>query len=289
MRLDKEISKLYYTAAQARKVLGLDEQAFQYWIRKGRIRKTMLPGRAQGVYSKREIDEMATQIITTILADQPETIQFRKATIDDLEAEYELAYLIFGKGAHTIEVRRGFMLQNPDITYHLYDSGRLVASIQIIPFKHEIVEGFINGQIRGWEIDPETVEQFTPNKPLECIIMEMMTTPTVPPKQRGVYGAQLLRGLSRVLTTWGEHGIIINKMYATSSTHTGIHIINTAGFHPIKDLGRERIAFELDVETSDAKIVRNYQSALKEWREKQKDVKNKRTKKSSVQSAETQR
>jgi hypothetical protein len=287
MRLNKEISKYYYTAAQARKTLGLDEQAFQYWVRKGRIKKVTLPGRAQGVYSKKEVDSLSDQVTATIVTEQPEGIEFRKATIDDLEAEYELAYLIFGKGAHSIEVRSGFMLQNLDITYHLYDRGKLVASIQIIPFNHKTVESFVNGQIRGWEIDPRNVEPFTPNKPLECILMEMMTTPMVPPQQRGIYGAQLLMGLSKVFTTWGEHGIIISKLYATSSTPTGIHIIKSAGFQVIKDLGRGRYAFELDVETSDAKIIKHYQEALKEWKEKQK-AKNKRTRKSVVQSVGAQ-
>jgi len=269
MRLDKEISRRYYTAAQARKVLGLDEQEFQYWVRKGRINKVILPGKAQGIYSKREVDGIASKIEAAIIADEPENLEFRKATIDDLEAEYELSYLIFGKGAHTVAVRQTYLERNPDSIYHLYDDGRLAAFIDIVPYTKEAIEKFMAGEKRGRELDPNDVEPFTPGKPQECIVMEMATTPTAPPTRRTLYGTQLLIGLSKVLEEWGERGIILTKLHATSSTPTGIHILNTAGFKVVRNLGKGRLAFELDVDESNAKILRRYKHTLQEWKETQ--------------------
>jgi hypothetical protein len=266
-------------------VLGADEQHFQYQVRRGLIHKTVLPGKTQGVYSKHEVDTLAGNIEAAIIAGIPEGIEFRKATLDDLEAEYELSYLIFGKGAHTLEVRRGFLEHNTEVDYHLYDQGELVAFIHIIPFNHKTIEAFTNGEIRGWEIGPENTEQFAPNTPLKRIIMEMITTPTVPPKKRGFYGSQLLKGLAEVLAMWGDHGIIIKKLYATSSTQTGIHILSTAGFHVLYNLGRGRFSFELDVETSKTQLIRNYREALNEWREKQEAPKT-RSRKPTKSSAE---
>lgn len=276
MRLNKELAKYYYTAAQAREILGLDEQAFQYQVRKGRITKTVLPDMSQGVYSRKEIDRKATTIEAAIIAEQPEGIEFRKANIEDLEAEYELSHLIFGKSAHTLEVRRSFLERNPDIDYHLYDQDKLAAFIQIIPFTKEAIEDFTSGRLNGDQLDLNTIEKLEPGKPLECIVMEMATTPTVPPQERTTYGAQLILGLSDVLREWGEKGIIITKLHATSSTPTGIRIMQTAGFQRVKEVGRPgRFAFELDVQASDTKVFRGYKDAIKAREAREKRRRNK--------------
>lgn len=268
MRLSAELAKVYYTASEAREVLGIDEEAFQYWGRTKRVNRIYLPGRKQAVYSKNEVNKIASRIEATIIAEQPDGFEFRKAVVADLEAEYELSYLIFGKGAHTIETRRGFIEHNPDVDYHLYDHEKLVSFITIIPFDHETIERFITGQERGWELDPQNIKQFEPGEPLECILMEMATTPTVPPAKRTAYGSHLLSNLSDVFTIWGEHGVMLTNFYATSSTPTGIRILNTAGFQVAHDLGRGRFAFKLSIKESNSKLVRNYKEALEEWQKK---------------------
>ncbi len=266
MKSDK-IKELYYTAAEAIKILDLSDDKFQYWVRVGRIEKVRLPGRKQYLYPKRSVDRLAKRIEAAIIAEEEEGLEFRKAILSDLEEEYQLSYLLFGKGAHIIETRKAFMKENPDIDYHLYDRDELVAFINIIPFQHDTVTQFITGQKRGRELDPNTVEHFVPDKPLECIIMEIATTPTVPPGRRTIYGEQLLLGFSEVLEEWGKQGIIFTKFYATSSTQTGIRILRTANFQEIADLGRGRLAFELDISTSSAKMLRGYKQALEQWKE----------------------
>jgi hypothetical protein len=268
MKLDK-IKELYYTAAEARKILDLSDDKFQYWVRVGRIEKVRLPGRKQNLYPKRSVDRLAKRIEAAIIAEEEEGLEFRKAIIDDLEEEYALSYLLFGKGAHTIETRKAFMERNPDTDYHLYDHGELVAFINIIPFQHDTIMQFITGKKRGRELESNTVEPLIPDKPLECIIMEMSTTPTVPPGRRTIYGEQLLLGFSEVLEEWGKQGIILTKFYATSSTQTGIRILRTANFQDIGDLGKGRLAFELDISTSDAKIIKGYKEALEQLRKEE--------------------
>jgi hypothetical protein len=268
MNLDK-IKELYYTAAEARKILDLSDDKFQYWVRVGRIEKVRLPGRKQYSYPKRSVDRLAKRIEAAIIAEEEEGLEFRKAIVDDLEEEYALSYLLFGKGAHTIETRKAFMEQNPDIDYHLYDHGELVAFLTIIPFEHDSIIQFITGEKRGKELAPSTVKPFIPDKPLECIIMEMAITPTVPPGRRTIYGEQLLLGFSEVLEEWGKQSVIFTKFYATSSTQTGIRILRTANFQEIANLGRERLAFELDISTSNAKIVKGYKEALEQLRKEE--------------------
>ncbi len=265
MNSDK-IKELYYTAAEARTILDLTDDKFQYWVRVGRIEKVRFPGRKQYLYPKRSVDKLARRIEAAIIAEEEEGLEYRAATFSDLEEEYELSHLLFGKGAHTVETRRAFMERNLDIDYHLYDQDKLVAFINIIPFQHGTIEQFIAGQRRGRELDPDTVEQFAPNKPLECIIMEMSTTPTVPPGRRTIYGEQLLLGFSDTLENWGKQGVVFRKFYATSSTPTGIRILRTANFQEIDDLGKGRLAFVLDISISNAKLLRGYKEALGQWK-----------------------
>lgn len=268
MKLEKQLAKIYYTAAQARKRLGIDEQAFQYWTRKERIKRILLPGREQAVYSKKEVDEMANQIAATMLVEQAEGIDFRKATTSDVDQENELAKLIFGRGGDALEARQAFLEKNPDCDYHVYDQDRLVAYINIVPLKHDTIVDFLESKIGNiWTIDTNEIEQFEPGKPLECLVIDMITTPTVPPIQRRTYGAKLLKGLIQSLEEMGKRGIEITKVYAISRTSTGIRLLKGAGFQVIEVQNKRKngsLTFELDVMRTDEKILHNYKVALKE-------------------------
>src|SRR6266566_1620472 len=57
----KELSELYYTAAEARQVLGVTEHSFQYQVKSGKIKKTLLPGKKQGSYLKEDIHRIAAK------------------------------------------------------------------------------------------------------------------------------------------------------------------------------------------------------------------------------------
>lgn len=264
MKLGK-LAEYYYTAAEARKILGVDESTFQYWGRSERITRTTLPGRKTPVYSKREIDELAQEIEAAVIMEKPKDLEFRPATTEDLEDENQLAQLVFGKEAAKMP-RKAFLEANPNIDYHLYKQEKLVAYITIFPLKQEVLTRFMNGEIRGWQIDPKDIEPFIPGKPLELLIMDMITTPTVPPTERASYGRRLLIGLLRVLYSWGEQGIEFTKMHAVSSSPSGQRIIKNAGFKEAKALGRGKIAYEIDLKTSDEKIFVKYRELLERWK-----------------------
>src|SRR5450755_559618 len=194
MKLNKELANVYYTAAEAREALGLDEEAFQYWGRTERIKRIYLPNRKQAVYSKKEVNSIASKMETAILAEKPFGLEYRKATPNDLDHEIELANLVFGARAsipEMINLRRSFIEKNPDTTYHLYDGDHLAAYINLFPFDQEAISKFKEGE-RGWFLGVDHLEQFQSSKPLECIIIDMATTPTVPPARRSTYAQILL-------------------------------------------------------------------------------------------------
>ena len=264
MKLGK-LAEYYYTAADARKILGVDENTFQYWGKEERITRVYLPGRKQPVYPKKEIDELASQIEATVIIEKAKGTEFRKATPKDLEEENQLAQLVFGRAADAMP-RKTYLASNPDIDYHLYDQGKLVAYLTIFPLKKEAITRFINGETRGWQIDPNDIEQFVPGKPVECLIMDMVTAPTVAPIKRTEYGRLMIVNLLKTLQSWGEKGIEITKFYAVANTPIGQHILKSAQFTEGEKVGTGRIPFELDVSNADVKWLRGYKNALEQWK-----------------------
>src|SRR6266568_2451497 len=95
----EKISDLYYTAAEARQVLGVSEHSFQYWVKSGKINKSVLPGKKQGAYLKREIDRKAQQIERALFFADAKDLEFKPATVNDMDAESHLASLVFGRRA----------------------------------------------------------------------------------------------------------------------------------------------------------------------------------------------
>src|SRR5258707_11678793 len=53
------MEKPYYTAREARAVLGLSDYKFQNEVKAGRIPAKKIPGRKQNIYLKRDIDVLA--------------------------------------------------------------------------------------------------------------------------------------------------------------------------------------------------------------------------------------
>src|SRR5215469_2225949 len=207
------LAEFYYTAAEARKKLGVDESTFQYWGKEERINRIYLPGRKQPVYSRRDIDDLANEIEATVIVEKAKEAEFRKATVKDLEEENRLAQLVFGRAANKMP-REVYLERNPEGDYHLYDQGKLVAYVTIFPLKKEAITAFMKGEVRGWQLDPDDIEQLVPGKSLEVLLMDMVTTPTVPPQQRKEYGRLIIVNLLKILQSWGAQGIEITKFHA---------------------------------------------------------------------------
>ena len=257
-----KLSDRYYTHEQARQKLGMTKGRFQYWIRSGKIKKLTPPNSKQGVYLKKEIDEIAREMLAFMTADEPRGIEFVKVTTDDdIQEEFELATFMFGNAVHDTPTRHAWLSKNRDIDFAVKDQGRIVGFINALPVKHETIIRFMKGEIRGWEITADDVLPYTPGSTLECIVMGMGTTPEVEIQKRTYYGRRLISGFLRFLYELAKQHITITKFYATSVTPTGIAILRNAGFKETEQIGK-RIAFELDVMTSDAPLTEQYREVL---------------------------
>jgi len=278
MSIDRErISELYYTAAEARAKLGLTEHSFQYWVKAGKINRTKLPGMGQGIYLKREIDRKAHLIQSALFLDTTKDLEFRAATPAEIDAELHLAHLIYGKRVLRPEaqrLRRQLVEINPESTWLLYDRDMLAASINIVPITHEAVEEFKRG-VRGWLfVGQEQVLQFAPGEPLEVIVIDLMTTPAVPPEKRNFYAQSLLGELAHnTLHMWGRRGVQISNLYACGSTDAGRRLLRNQWFHELGEPVPNRVIFELpDVLHSNLVLLHPYQEGFREWQREQSDV-----------------
>ena len=264
------VSELYYTAREARAVLGLNEHTFQSWVKAGKITRTKLPGLGQGVYLKREIDRKARLIESAMFLDTSKDLEFKAATPAEVDAETQLAHLIYGKRVLKPEaqrLRRQLVEVNPESSWYLYDRDLLAASINIVPLVHEAIEEFKQG-VRGWLfVGRGLVKQFVPSEPLEVIVIDLMTTPTVPPEKRNFYAQALLRELAyTTLRQWGLRGVHIASLYACGNSDAGRRLLRNRWFTELGEPVPGRVIFELaDVLHSDLVLLQPYQEAFKEW------------------------
>lgn len=267
----ERIADQYYTAKEARDRLGLKENTFQTWIKTGKIQRVAIPGR-KGLYRKADIDRKVQLIESTLFLDATNDLEIKCATPGDVDAEIHLAHLIYGRRVLQPEAQRarvGLVKANPECSWYLYDRDTLVASINIVPVDHEAIEQFKQGK-RGWLfVGTDHIKQFEKTQsgqPLECIVIDLMTTPAVPPEKRSFYASALLKELSNTaLKQWGARGVEISKIYTCGSTDDGRRLLrrNSRYFQELGEPVPNRVIFELDVPSStDFKLLQPYKEAF---------------------------
>lgn len=271
------IREQYYTAKEARNELGLNEHTFQTWVKAGKIKRYKSDELGYGLYSKVEIQRKARLIEAALFLDTQE-LEFKAATASEVEAEIHLAHLIYGKRVLKPEARRarrGLVEINPESSWYLYDRDMLAASINIVPLAHEFIEQFKKG-VRGWQFVSAlgAIQQFAPGAPLELIVIDFMTTPTVPPEKRNYYGQILLRELAHTaLQRWGERGVEISRLYVCGSTDAGRKLLRNSLFVELGEPVPGRVIFELpNVLHSHFQLLRPYQEAFAEWQQRQERI-----------------
>lgn len=277
----ERLKKTHYTAQEAYEHLGLTRDAFNNYVRRnpdefGRVQS---PLGSYGYYRKDKIDAMKERLEAIIMAAESSKFEFRAARMEDLEAEDHMAYLNFGEGSRSPErnaSRRRYLEVNPYTSFHLYNSGTLVALINLVPLKHEAILEFKQGK-RGWMFPNEMIEQYEAGKPLGLIIIDLATITNAPPEKRERYAGYLLHRLAGQLAEWGSKGIDIRSIDACGGTPDGRRILERAGFkytgtYKIPAIGKpdvmsDRPMYHLDIDTSDLVLLHRYKQAFQKWKE----------------------
>jgi hypothetical protein len=269
--LSEQVAATYYTAQEAQRRLGMTRDMFNHHVKQGSIKKHILVG-SHGYYLKAEIDALAEKIEFALLTAEIQVLEYRFATSNDLEALNRMAYLNFGEFSRSPErmaARKRFLEANPNSTVVLTNYGALVASVDLVPLKHEAILEFREGK-RGWVFPNEMIEQFEPGHRLECIIIDMMTTTNAPITKREYYASVLLRRFStQTLVEWGSRGIDITTIDACGGFEQGKRILQSAGFISLGVKNNTREIYHLDIDQSELKPLQQYKKTLAIWKSQQ--------------------
>jgi hypothetical protein len=254
--------KHYYTAAEARQSLGLDIGAFYYLVETGKIKRITPPGKKRGFYSKHQIKSLANEKYSSSIGSKKAQAIFMKATMSDLDEEYELATLLLnGNAPYGVPTYQVWLSKNPDTNFILRDQGRLVAFLVVLPVQERTIKRWLKGEIREWEIGTEDVLLYSHINPSQCIIMSMATASDVDGHKRREYGLRILLGFFHFLQDSAAQGITISKFYSLGSTTEGSSILKRAGFEEKGKIGK-RVLFECDPLNSSSLLAQKYRTSL---------------------------
>lgn len=257
--------KNFYTASEAQKRLNMDKNGFYYLVRKGTIKGITMPGKKQSVYPRTDVDRLAASIKTLVEQYDRETSTFYPATKEDLPEEYAMDVSLYGKDTAPIETRIAKLERNPESDFVLKNAGEVVGHISFHPVKEDILKKFLEGETT--RILPEHIIPYTPDKPLEILVVVMSVKPGFPNDVARHYGLRLIAGAVHFFKLLGERGIEINNVYATSRTPTGIRICRKLGMEqqPVPT-EQGRYSFSINAQTSDSILAKEYQESLAEYK-----------------------
>jgi Helix-turn-helix domain len=259
--------KNFYTASEAQQRLGMDKNSFYYLVRKGTFKGVTPPGKKHSIYPKSEIDKFAASIKTLMEQYGREASSFEKATPDDLQAEFEIDQSLYGnKGTTPLEARLIRLQANPEGNYVLRNEGEVVGHISFCPVEPITLRESITGERHG--IPADKILPFEPESPLNILIFVISVKSGFPPDVTNHYGQRLIAGTVHVLKQLGERGIVIENIYATSRTPSGIKLCRKLGM--IEEAipnEKGRYQYSLNIASSDSLLVQEYKQGLLEYQQ----------------------
>jgi hypothetical protein len=261
--------KGFYTAGQAVKKLHMSRSSLYNLVERGQIKKITPPGKTDGFYAKEDVDRLAMAQEAFILQYASDTSTFAVAQEEDIEGIADLnAELFGGTRASRYDLRMAQYRSNPEIFHVLKQDGIVVGYLGIFPLKQvaidKIMAGMSESRFRIEVLAPEYIAQFKPGE-ADNVFLIIGVRQGV--KKSRLYGARVIAGTVQLLEKLAQRGVFIKKAYGTSRTELGIKLSKGLGFRQITPAHEEDtglLRFELDLETSDHPLLREYQSLVKQ-------------------------
>ncbi len=264
-----KLSDNHMSGRDVQRFLGINEPRLRTLVKNKTLSKVIPPGRQTAVYLRSEVEAFAERWEAFLLLKEPPKTTFSVANVDDMPSEYELAKRILG-ATISVEQRQAWLRKNPESDFIVKHGSKVVAYLQLLPVKHKTIEDFMDGKIRGWQVPEDDVETFESGKEVECILMGTASDPDMGEIVREGYMLVLIRGLMGKLREWGQRGIKLTKIYATSETPTGISMALHLGMEEVKPRLGKRLRFVLDVNDTDSFLFNSYKEGLSKWANEQK-------------------
>jgi hypothetical protein len=240
------MTEKYYTSSEAQKRLGLSRAVFLRKVKQGFIRRIVLPGMKQGVYSKRDIDALAHSM--QVAFEQIQDISFGPSTIADQLEEMKLGIRSFGRDFITpLEDRIAFQQKN-EFTFHsLKAHGHVVGYFSIFHLCPSFLEQLLVGSKVERDITVPDVLPFPRLDPFSVYIDVLAVDPLLPHHQRILYAGLLISHMFHLLASLRQNGYFIEKVYTITTSKETDALTERVGFRKLnhKSLSPGRIAWEL--------------------------------------------
>jgi hypothetical protein len=263
------MSQQYYTAKEAREILGMTHSARLNQVAAGNLRRIIPPGKRQGVYFVEEVDRLREELDSFFKHRNALNVEppiFAKATVEDMEEAVRLADDVFG-GVNTIPVekRTAWIRKNPDIDYFLKQEGEIVGYLTLAPLKPKTIEDLLLARRYAKELNADDILTYEPGKPADIYAMAIGVRPGMSREQKREWGAALIQGGLKALIDLGKRGIVIRTIQAHSHTPDGIRLMRHFGFTETPAKIPELRDFIIKVPESGIPYIMQYKEALHEW------------------------
>jgi hypothetical protein len=239
----------YYTAREARDVLGLNENTFQTWIKTGKIPRTKLRGMRRGVYAKRDIDALSRAMNMAI--EPYERMVFSKSTPGDQEEEMYIGIRCFGGEFITsLPERIGFQQKSEFTFYSLKVDGHVVGYISMFHLPPTFLDDLLTGKRIERDITLKEVLKFPRLEPFDIYIGVLAVDPNLSAHERHLYAGIIVSRFANLILHLRDNGYLIRTVYVVSATKEGDNLIRKVGFRliPGKSIAPGRLAYEFPLD-----------------------------------------
>ena len=257
-------SEKYYTLAQAKKILGATDDMIYNYVENKVLDRIIPPGKKQGVYNRKEVDQLARELQSFMIQRRKRNVSFKKVeTVEEMEKCLEVSKALFGQERGDIAKHMRVLEKNPETYYMVKDEEQVVGYTAIWPVKPGTLDNLL-AQTIPVKISPSDIETFSRGKNIDLYINVIGIKQNFTKEERRFYGSRLIAGLLQVIVDLGERGININTIAARSSMPDGIRLMKNIGFAEIEALTPERRTFIIDVKSSGIPFILQYKKALAE-------------------------
>lgn len=257
-----KIGKDYYTAKQVKEKLGITANQLYSYVRNGTLQHITPPGKKQGVYIRKEVDQLAEDLNAFLAIRKKEVSKFGRATEADIPEILEISRSLFGDSIIAAETRVQWLRKNADTFFILKNEDLIVGYASILPLKQEIIDKLVREEIGGEEITANDVEEFLPDTPTHIYIMAIGVDPQYSIYEKHQYGARLISGLFSLIRDLGQRRVIIETITARSHKPDGIRLLRKLGFPQIQSPIPGKRLFIANVDESGIPILEQYKQIL---------------------------
>jgi len=268
--------KDYYTASEVKGKLGITDGMLYNYVRYGHLERVIPPGRKQGVYPKKGVDNLANKLnaFLAIDSEEGEEIVFSTATKDDMLEISNMGRMVFVPTAPRVSTPAKWSLdaldKNPEISFTLKRDSELLGYVNTVPFtanNEKVYKCLTVDFLSDVNITPDDIETYKAGKHIHLYIMAVCINPNLKKSERRKYGATLITRFITKIKELGARGVIIEKITARGDTPSGVRLLQAFGFTEVQSRKPGTRAFLIEMDNSYGDVSIQYKEALAKWKE----------------------